>query len=182
VFEHCHEARSLWRHLWPVNGLFSSNASLILVNCYWSGLPWLFYPVVTTRNITHPSNPTKSRAKSSWYGYWTLVLMSKVDQGQSMISFRVIIKVIIHFSSLVMILWRKSFFQNFESKVSTVLRSRFLLSSDNSCGTHLPSFWIFIRKPPEMACCVTLSCCSSSFSICADFISSYACNSSVSNF
>jgi len=79
-------------------------------------------------------------------------------------------------------LCRKSFFRNFESKVNAVSRHRFLLSSDNSCGTYLPSFWSFpiVRIRKEMACCVTPSCSASSFSVSAEFIFSSAYNSFIS--
>jgi len=82
-----------------------------------------------------------------------------------------------------MILCRKSFFRNFESKVNAISRHQFLLSSDNSCGTHLLSFWTFpvVCKHTEMACYVTPSS-ASFFSVCAEFISSNACNTSVSIF
>lgn len=84
----------------------------------------------------------------------------------------------------VMILCRKSFSWNFRNKVSAVPWCRFLLSSDSSCGTHLVSFWTFYTayKRTEMTCHVTPSCSSSSFSVYAKFVSSKACNSSVSTF
>jgi len=58
-------------------------------------------------------------------------------------------------------------------------RRQFLLSLDTSCGTHLSSFWTFpiVRKRTEMACWVTPSCSANYFSVCAEFISSNACNS-----
>jgi len=63
-------------------------------------------------------------------------------------------------------------------------RRPFLLSSDNSCGTHLLSFYTFpiIYKCTEIARWIMPSCSADFFSICAEFISSSACNSSVSIF
>jgi len=79
---------------------------------------------------------------------------------------------------------QKIFFWNFESKVSAESRRRFLLSSYNSCGTPLSSFWTFpiVYKRTEMACCLTPSYFASSFSVCAEFISNNSYNSSVSIF
>jgi len=67
----------------------------------------------------------------------------------------------IHFSFPVMIRCKNDFLLYRSSKISHVFLRLSICLLFNSCGTYLPTFWIFpiSRRRLETACWLTLNCC-----------------------
>ena len=88
----------------------------------------------------------------------------------------------IYFSSPVTIRCKNDFLLYRSSKISHVFLRLSICLSFNSCGTHLPTFWIFpiSRRRLETACWLTLNCSASCF--CESSSSSNVCNSMSSYF
>ena len=89
----------------------------------------------------------------------------------------------IHFSSIT-IQCKNDFLLYLSSKISHMFLRLSICLSFNSCGTHLPTFWIFLisRRRLETACWLTLNCSASCFCVCESSSSSNVCNSTSSYF